>query len=57
MATESLVLQKLFEVVGHAYQVQFNNTFAQMDTSWVDISKYEVVLMNMNQTEAKLSKY
>ena len=56
MTREALIFQKLFKVVWHSNHVELDNSIFKMNSRWVDISKYHIVIMDMADSIAQLSE-
>lgn len=56
MTTKTFVFEKFLEIIGHSNQIEFNDTFEQVYSSWMNIPKNKTFLMNMVNAATKLSK-
>ena len=54
MAAKTLVFEELFEVVGHAHQVELDHTLFEVNPCRMDISEDHVSLMDMFDAQGEL---
>lgn len=57
MAAEIVVLQKLFEVVGHADEIQLDHAFYQVDARWMHVPENEALLVQVAKGFDQLPKH
>ena len=54
MAAECLTLEQLFEIIGHADEVELHRRSYQVDSGWVDVSVDQALLVDASNGEAHL---